>query len=138
MEKIDLIRILWEELKYQHDLFWRLYFRSVLAVLTLISVQLLYPEQITKSIQNTKIITLFPMLAIIVSLIATRLLISVLKVVRNILTTYRSLLLPELDQDIAKIYNVRAKRSGILVIWSFCIASLLTALLECVMFFGRE
>jgi len=130
MQNIELIKIFWEELKYRHDLFWRLLFRSVLAVLTLIATPLLYLEQLSKSIHDTKILILFPILAMIVGCITTWIFINELKVVRGVLRTYRALLVSELDQEISKIYNITTTYSGTTISIFFCSASVAVSSLE--------
>ncbi|MEZ5308045.1 MAG: hypothetical protein R2684_12940 [Pyrinomonadaceae bacterium] len=43
---IELIKLLWEEFKYRHELFWRLFFSFSLAILFLLALPYAYAENV--------------------------------------------------------------------------------------------
>lgn len=137
MDNVELIKLLWEELRYRHDLFWRLYFRSVLASLTLIAVPLLYVDQLSKALPGTGLLVLFPISAIIVALIATWMLFAELRVLRGVLRAYRSLLTAAFPPELVDTYTVGTRNAGTIMNAAFCGASLAISGLEMYLLWGK-
>jgi hypothetical protein len=130
MEPTDTIKLLLEEFHYRHDLVWRLYFRSVLAVLTLMAIPVLYAEQLLRSLPNSTLILLFLAIAIVVYIIATLILFVETKVMRGALQSYRTLLKVELPTDIAELYITKTWRIGNITIPSFCVSTVFLSSIE--------
>ena len=139
MTNVETAQLLWKEFEYRHQLFWKLFFRSVVAVLALSSApflsldQLKHPEQIERLnqfISIPRLLLFFPLAALLVSCAATYVLKAELHQVRVVIRTFKELLASELRIDFAKTYQTRARGPGSAVIWSFFGISALLALGE--------
>jgi len=69
--KTEMIKLRWDEFKYRHTHYWGLFFRFSFAVLFLLAIPYIYPDEIK---QLSAYIMLFPLAGILVCLIAAWLL----------------------------------------------------------------
>src|SRR5262245_51756825 len=121
---LALARTLWQEQRYRHDLFWRLFFRAVLAVLTLVAVPILYPDRL-EGFAAGKSLIVFPALAVTVALIADRILSAELAILRGVMIAYRRLVDIELERfELRDAYDVGGRNIGNFTRWSFLSATL--------------
>ena len=130
METVETLKLLSEEFRYRHDLIWRLYFRAVLAVLALLSAPILYIEQLSRTIPNRNLSLLFPVLAMIVTAIASWIIYTEIKVMRGVMRAYRSIIAKELPSDIAERYLVSSKNVGETIVVTFLFAGIAMEILE--------
>ena len=64
-EKLELLKLQYEEFKYRHELFWKLFFRFSLAILFLLGLPYAYPDKV-KDFKS--LIVFLPFAAIITTL----------------------------------------------------------------------
>ncbi len=66
-EEIEMIKLYWEEFKYRHETYWKLFFKFCYAIIFLLAIPYVYPEKI-RTFAKWKI--LFPIMGSFLSILA--------------------------------------------------------------------
>lgn len=64
---IEMVKLYWEEFKYRHENYWKLFFQFSYAIIFLLVVPYVYPEKI---VAIKRYVVLFPICGIFLSLVA--------------------------------------------------------------------
>jgi hypothetical protein len=127
MDEKQAIDLLWDEWKYRHDLFWKLFFRCAGSVITLWAIPFVKPD-IFKPFPLTALI--LPLLALLLSILSALLLGGEIRRFQMVNEKYNSLRQSYLPHRIPKtgVNRVLALPIGIALVWFYGVAFTLTSL----------
>ena len=134
-QSLEMVKALWEEIKYRHELFWKLLFRALTGVLILLSIPILSADKLNISMATTPGMFMFPIAASAIAIFSFQVFTREHQILRPVIRLHDELLVRLLGVEASVYRNPNASKATYITV-AFLTASLIGSALEIWMIFA--